>query len=191
MHAARTIPLAALALTVPSTAALAHVGDHLGTSLVAGLAHPVTGLDHVLAMVAVGLWASQLGRRAMLLLPAVFPLVMALGAVMGVQGMTLPWVEAAIILSVVALGAAVALGWRISIPLSAVLVGTFALFHGYAHGAEFGSGSALLYGTGFVLATLVLHLIGLGIGTLANRPLLMRTAGSAIATAGLLLIVTL
>jgi urease accessory protein len=191
MRAARTIPLAALALTVSSTAALAHVGDHLGTSLVAGLAHPFTGLDHVLAMVAVGLWASQLGRRAMLLLPAVFPFVMALGAVMGVQGMTLPLVEAGIVASMVVLGTAVALGWRVSVALSSVLVGTFALFHGYAHGAEFGSGSALLYGAGFVLATLLLHLIGLGIGALANRSLVVRTAGGAIATAGLLLIVTL
>ena len=106
----------------------------------AGLAHPFTGLDHLLAMVAVGLWASQLGGRAMLLLPALFPVVMVAGAIMGGHGVTLPGVEAAIVTSVVVLGVAVALGWQVSILVSAALIGIFAVSHGYAHGAEFAGG---------------------------------------------------
>jgi urease accessory protein len=182
-----TLPLAA-SLALVSSAALAHPAH--GDGFVGGLAHPFTGLDHLLAMVAVGLWACQLGRRAMLLLPLLFPAVMAIGAVIGGHGMTLPWMEAAILSSVPILGAAVALGWRVTIPASAALVGAFAVFHGYAHGAEFaGGGSALAYGAGFVLATMSLHAIGLGIGTLTSRPLVTRTAGGAILAAGLLLIV--
>jgi urease accessory protein len=144
----------------------------------------------MLAMMAVGLWAWQLGGRAMLVLPALFPAVMVTGAIMAGYSMTLPWVEIAIVASVVVLGAAVAFGRQLSITASAALVGAFALFHGYAHGAEFAGGSALLFGAGFVIATAVLHAIGFGIGVLASRPLIMRTAGGAIAAAGLLLIVT-
>lgn len=180
---------ASLVLVGFGSAALAHPGH--GGGLAGGFAHPLTGLDHVLAMVAVGLWASQLGRRAMLLLPALFPAVMVVGAIMGGHGVTLPWVEPGIVASVVVLGAAVALGWSVSIPISAALVGGFALLHGYAHGAEFGGGgSALLYGAGFVIATVMLHAVGLGIGVLANHRLVLRTAGGAIAAAGLLLVVT-
>jgi urease accessory protein len=183
-----TLSLAAC-LALISSAALAHPGH--GEGLTGGFAHPFGGIDHMLAMVAVGLWASQLGRRAMLLLPVLFPGVMAAGAIMGGHGVALPWVEAGIVASVVVLGAVVAFGWRVSIPISAALVGVFALFHGYAHGTEFASGgSALLYGAGFVIATVVLHAIGLGIGVLARRPVVMRTTGGAIAAAGLLLIVT-
>jgi urease accessory protein len=179
---------ASMALAVSFTPALAHPGH--GGGLVAGLAHPFSGLDHVLAMVAVGLWASQLGRRAMLLLPLVFPALMVVGAVMGGYGVALPWAEAGIVASVVVLGAAVAFGWRVPIPVGAALVGVFALFHGHAHGAEFaGGGSALLYGAGFVLATVALHAVGIGIGAPAGRPLVTRTAGGTIAAAGLLLIV--
>jgi urease accessory protein len=181
-----TLPLAA-GLALVSSAALAHPGH--GGGLAGGLAHPFTGLDHVLAMVAVGLWASQLGRRAVLLLPVLFPAVMVVGAVMGGHGVTFPWVETGIAASVVVLGAAVALGWAVSIPISAALVGVFALFHGMAHGAEFSGGSVLLYGAGFVVATATLHAIGLAIGALTRHPLLLRSAGGAIAAAGLLLIV--
>jgi urease accessory protein len=144
----------------------------------------------MLAMVAVGLWASQLGKRAMILLPLLFPAVMAIGAVMGANGVALPWVEAGIVASVVVLGAVVALGLKPSLAVSAVLVGVFALFHGHAHGTELpAAGSALMYGVGFVAATLVLHAIGMGIGVAAKRPLAMRYAGGAIAAAGLVLLV--
>jgi len=181
--------LAALALLNLSSAAFAHPGHEGG--LTGGLAHPFTGLDHMLAMVAVGLWASQLGRPAIWLLPLVFPAVMAAGAVMGAHDVGLPWVEAGIVLSVVVLGAAVALGLRVSLLASAALVGLFALFHGHAHGSEFpAADSPLLYGIGFILATGALHAVGLGIGALTQRTLMMRTAGGAIAAAGLLLLVT-
>ena len=180
--------LAAVAVAGFSSAAFAHPG-HTG-GLTDGLAHPFTGLDHVLAMVAVGLWASQLGRRAMWLLPAVFPAVMAAGAVMGAYGVALPWVELGIIASVVVLGAAVAFGLQVSLVVSAALVGVFALFHGHAHGNEFPAvDSPLLYGVGFIAATVTLHAIGIAIGMLTQRPLVMRTAGGAIAAVGLLLLV--
>lgn len=176
------------ALSVTATAALAHPGH--GGGLVDGLAHPFTGLDHMLAMVAVGLWASQLGKRAMIVLPLLFPAVMALGAMMGANGGELPWVEAGIVASVVILGGVVALGLKPSLAVSATLVGVFALFHGHAHGTELpAAGSALMYGVGFVVATLVLHAIGMGIGVAAKRPLAMRYAGGAIAAAGLVLLV--
>jgi urease accessory protein len=179
----------AAALSGMSSAAFAHVGGHAG-GLASGLAHPFLGLDHVLAMVAVGLWAAQLGRPAMWLLPAIFPAVMAAGALMGANGVALPWVEAGIIASVLVLGAAVALRLRTPIAASAALIGLFALFHGHAHGTELpAAGSALLYGVGFVLATVALHAIGLGVGVAMNRPVVMRTAGGAIAAAGLLLLV--
>lgn len=172
------------ALSITATAALAHPGH--GGGLAGGLAHPFTGLDHMLAMVAVGLWASQLGKRAMIVLPLLFPAVMAIGAMMGANGVALPWVEAGIVASVVVLGAVVALGLQPSLAVSAVLVGVFALFHGHAHGTELpAAGSALMYGAGFVAATLVLHAIGMGIGVAAKRPLAMRYAGGAIAAAGL------
>jgi urease accessory protein len=120
----------------------------------------------------------------------VFPVAMVAGAIMGGHGVTLPGVEAAIVTSAVVLGVAVALGWRAAVPVSAAMIGVFALFHGYAHGAEFAGGSSVLYGAGFVLATIVLHLIGLGMGAMSSRPLVTRTAGGAIAAAGLLLIIT-
>jgi urease accessory protein len=170
--------------------AFAHVGDHAG-GLASGLSHPFTGLDHMLAMVAVGLWASQLGQRAMWLLPAMFVTVMAAGAVMGASGIALPWVELGILASVVVLGAAVAFRMQMSVGLGAALVAVFAVFHGHAHGTELpAAGSALLYGLGFMAATATLHAIGVGIGTLVRQPLVMRTAGGAIAAAGLLLLVT-
>ena len=182
------VALAAVALAGFSSAALAHPG-HAG-GLTDGFAHPFTGLDHMLAMVAVGLWASQLGRPAMWILPAVFPVVMAAGAIIGANGVAMPWVEIGILASVVVLGAAVALGWQVSLLASASLVGVFALFHGHAHGSEFpAANSPLLYGLGFIVATVTLHAIGLGIGGLTQRPVVMRTAGGAIAAVGVLLLV--
>jgi urease accessory protein len=188
-RSAKIALLAAIAVLGLSSAAFAHPGHDGG--LTGGLAHPFTGLDHMLAMVAVGLWASQLGRPAMWLLPAVFPAVMAGGALLGANGVALPFVEVGIVASVVVLGAVVAFGLRVSLTVSAALVGVFALFHGHAHGAELpAAGSALLYGIGFVAATVALHAVGLGIGALAHRTFVLRTAGGAIAATGLLLLVT-
>ena len=186
--------LVACALTGLSSAALAHVGDHSSMSFAEGLAHPFTGLDHMLAMVAVGLWASQLGRPAIWLLPLTFPVVMAIGAAFGVSGRELPWIEIGIASSVLVLGAAVALALRPSLVVSAALVALLALLHGYSHGVELPAGvSALTYGAGFVAATLALHAIGIAIGLFANRiPLryVARTAGAAIAVVGVVLLAT-
>ena len=190
MHrfAAKCVPLAALFAVGFSTAALAHPGH--GGGFAAGFTHPFTGLDHLLAMVAVGLWASQLERPAIWTLPVVFPAMMALGAALGTGGIVMPWIEMGILFSVVVLGAAVALQVRAPIAIGAVLVAAFAVLHGYVHGAEVpAEGSAWIYGIGFVVATLILHGIGVGAGLMARRPLLMRTAGGAIAAAGLLLFV--
>ncbi len=189
--------LVACALTGISSAAFAHVGDHSGMSFAEGLAHPFTGLDHMLAMlamVAVGLWASQLGRPALWLLPVTFPVVMAIGAAFGVSGRELPWIEIGIASSVLVLGAAVALALRPSLVVSAALVALLALLHGYSHGVELpASVSALTYGAGFVAATLALHVVGIAIGLFANRvPLryVARTAGAAIAAVGVFLLAT-
>jgi urease accessory protein len=185
--------LAAFATAAFSPAALAHVGDHSHMSFTQGLAHPFGGLDHMLAMVAVGLWASQLGRPALWLLPLTFPLVMALGAVLGFGGVALPWVEIAITVSVLALGAVVALRLQPSLAVSVPLIGLFAALHGYAHGVELPpNASGLTYAGGFVAATLMLHLIGIAIGLAANRlpvRFAARTAGGAIAVVGLALLV--
>lgn len=192
-HNASLATLAAFATAAFSSAALAHVGDHSHMSFTQGLAHPFGGLDHMLAMVAVGLWASQLGGRALWLLPLTFPAVMAIGAAFGFGGVAMPWVEIAIAGTVLALGAAVALRLRPSLAVSVPLIGLFAVLHGYAHGVELpANSSALTYAGGFVAATLVLHLIGIAIGLAANRlpvRFAARAAGGAIAVAGLALLV--
>jgi urease accessory protein len=190
----RTTPIAVAAAVLPalSSAAFAHVGLHTA-GFADGLAHPFLGLDHVLAMVAVGLWASQLGRPAFWLLPACFPAVMAFGAVLGANGLPLPWVEIAIAASVVILGAAIAVSLKPSLLVSVTLIAAFALLHGHSHGAELPqAASALAYGAGFVAATLGLHAIGLALGAWSGRPhvrLAIRTAGAAIAAVGAVLLV--
>jgi urease accessory protein len=189
---ASLVTLSAAATVGLSTAAFAHVGDHSHMSLMQGLMHPLTGLDHILAMVAVGLWASQIGGRALWLLPLTFPAVMAAGAALGIGGVALPFVEAGIAVSVMVLGAAVALALRPSLALSVPLIGAFALLHGYSHGVELpASASALSYGAGFIAATLMLHMIGIGLGLAAARiPVryVARTAGGAIAALGVVLL---
>jgi urease accessory protein len=176
-----------------STAAFAHVGDHSHMSVTEGLLHPLSGLDHILAMVAVGLWASQIGGRALWLLPLTFPAVMAVGAALGFGGVALPYVEAGIALSVLVLGAAIALALRPSLAFSIPLIGAFALLHGYSHGLELpADASALSYAFGFVAATLLLHGVGIGLGLAANRlpvRFAARTAGGAIAALGVMLLV--
>jgi urease accessory protein len=185
------VALVALATAGFSSAASAHIGGHAG-GFSNGLAHPFYGLDHVLAMIAVGLWASQLGRPAVWLLPLTFPIVMAVGAVIGWSGVSFPWVEIGIAGSVIALGAAVAFALRPPLLASALLIGLFALFHGFEHGASLPAhGTALSYGAGFILATLVLHMIGIGLGVLANRVpvrFAARTAGGAIAALGVMML---
>jgi urease accessory protein len=178
------LALAVVAFTSP---AFAHTGDSAGGFL-AGLSHPVFGLDHVVAMVAVGLWGAFLGAPAIWLLPIVFPLAMALGGVLGILGVPLPAVEAGIASSAIVLGVMVALAARPPLWAAAVLVGAFAVFHGYAHGKESPDGAnAVAFSAGFVIATGLLHLTGVAFGLLVRWPagrLAVRGAGGLIALVG-------
>jgi urease accessory protein len=141
-------------------------------------------------MVAVGLWASQLGRPAFWMLPLTFPAVMALGAAVGLSGTALPWIEVALAASVLVLGAIVAFGLKPSLAASVAIIAAFAFVHGYAHGGELPAAtSALAYGAGFIAATFVLHAIGLALGALPRAKVMPRAAGAGIAAAGLVLLV--
>jgi urease accessory protein len=179
----------AFLLVVPTCSpAFAHTGSGSG-GFVGGFLHPVFGPDHVVAMVAVGLWGAFLGPPAIWLLPIVFPLVMAGGGVMGILGVPLPGVEIGIAISAIVLGLMVALAARPPLWVAAVLVGAFAIFHGHAHGGELPPGTdAVAFSVGFVVATGLLHLTGIAFGLLARWPagrLTVRAAGGAIALAGL------
>ena len=183
----RRLPIVFVALLL-ATPAFAHTGEGSGGFL-AGLAHPVFGPDHVVAMIAVGLWGAFLGAPAIFLLPIVFPLVMAFGGVLGILGVPLPAVETGIASSAIVLGAMVALAARPPLWIAAVLVGAFAIFHGYAHGRELPDGAdAVAYSAGFVIATGLLHLTGIAFGLLTRWPagrLVVRGAGGVIALVGL------
>lgn len=178
-----------LPLFLWSAAALAHTRGGEGTGFVAGLAHPVSGLDHVLAMIAVGLWGAQLGPPAVWLLPVTFPMVMALGGTLGLLGVRIPGIEIGIALSAIGLGAAVLFEARPKLAVAATLVGFFAIFHGHAHGTELPpGGDAILYSIGFVIATGLLHATGIGIGLIHRWPAgrtALRCAGAVVALAGL------
>ncbi|HRD50629.1 MAG TPA: HupE/UreJ family protein [Candidatus Contendobacter sp.] len=185
--------LMALVLLGLCGSAHAHTLGILHMDFAAGLAHPLSGLDHVLAMIAVGLWAAQRGGRALWLVPLSFVLMMAAGGMLGFLGMPLPYVELGIAGSVLILGILVALSSRLPVAASMALVGLFAIFHGYAHGAEMAAeSSALWYSLGFMLATATLHIMGIGIGLAAARGMpaqLVRAGGAAIAASGVLLLV--
>jgi len=180
--------LATLAWLLPA-ALFAHTRGGEAAGLLAGLSHPVSGLDHVLAMVAVGLWGAQLGPPAVWLLPVAFPMVMALGGTLGLVGVHLPGVEIGIALSAIGLGAAVLFEAKPKLGVAAALVGFFAIFHGHAHGTELPQGAnGLLYSIGFVVATGLLHLAGIGIGTIHRWPAgrtALRWTGALVALAGL------
>ena len=184
---ARRLTTAVLAALWPALA-WAHIGQGRAEGFLAGLRHPVSGLDHVLAMVSVGLWGAQLGAPAVWLLPVTFPMVMAFGGMLGLAGMPLPGVEAAIALSGILLGLAVLAEWRPPLPVAAVIVGFFAIFHGHAHGTELPPGqSGILYSIGFVVATGLLHLSGIAIGLIHRWSwgrVALRVAGSLVAIAG-------
>ena len=183
--------LACLMLAFPATA-LAHVRGGEAIGLLSGLRHPVSGLDHVLAMVAVGLWGAQLGAPAIWLLPVTFPMVMAFGGMLGLLGVRLPGIELAIPCSAVALGIAVLLELRPSLWAAALLVGCFAIFHGHAHGTELPQGAnALLYSMGFVVATGTLHALGVTIGLVHRWPAgrtALRVAGAVVALGGVVFV---
>lgn len=171
-----------------TSAAHAHVQQGQGVGFLTGLGHPVSGLDHVLAMIAVGLWGAQLGAPALWSLPVTFPLVMALGGLLGLLGVPLPGVELGIGASALLLGLAVMSELRPPLAAAVALVGCFGVFHGHAHGTELPPGqSALLYSMGFVVATGCLHGIGIALGLMHGRPwgqTLLRAAGAAVAVAG-------
>jgi urease accessory protein len=180
------------ALALPGSAAatvfaFAHTGDIAG-GLLGGVTHPLFGLDHVVAMVAVGLWGAFLGAPAIWMLPIIFPLVMAFGGALGIIGVPLPAVEIGIAASAIVLGLMVAASARPPLWLAAILVGAFAIFHGYAHGAELPAGAdAAAFSLGFVIATGFLHLTGIAFGLLARWPagrIAVRVAGAAIALVG-------
>ena len=175
-------------LVLAPTLAQAHTQTGAIGGLASGFLHPLTGLDHIVAMVAVGLWGAYLGAPAMWLLPVVFPMVMAFGGALGILGVPLPGTEIGIALSGVLLGLAVAFAARPPLWVAAVLVGVFALFHGHAHGAELPhAANAMTYAVGFVTATGLLHLSGIAFGLLTKWPwgrAFVRTAGGAIACVG-------
>ena len=175
------------AMTAP---AFAHLNPAEHGSWMAGLSHPFSGADHMLAMVAVGLWAAQIGGRAKWIVPASFVTMMAAGFLLAMSGVALPFVEPGILASVIGLGLLVALAVKVPVSISAAIVGGFALFHGHAHGGELGAATPLSFALGFVIATAVLHAIGLGLGmAIASRnQTLSRVLGAATAVGGAALV---
>lgn len=167
----------------------AHVGSGGAGGFLIGMQHPISGFDHVLAMIAVGLWGAQLGIPALWLLPVAFPMMMAFGGMLGLLGLPLPGVEVGIAVSAIVLGIMVCFEIKPALWISLVIVAFFAIFHGHAHGTELPAGqSGILYSMGFVMATGCLHGVGIGLGLIhrwkAGR-LLLRGAGSLIFAAGL------
>ncbi|MBD2749491.1 HupE/UreJ family protein [Microvirga sp. BT688] len=169
-----------------ATPALAHTGVHSMSGFAAGFLHPLGGFDHMIAMLGVGLFAASLGSRALIVVPASFVLMMIVGGVIGLAGINLPAVEVSIAASVVAVGAVVALGRSWPLSAAAMLVGFFALFHGYAHGTEVPSGAtAFSYSVGFSLASAALHALGIGLSRIAmGHEKANQFLGAAITLAG-------
>lgn len=185
----RPILLSVVTLCILITAsAHAHTGEGTLGGFQSGFVHPILGFDHLLAMLLVGIWGAQLGGRDVWRLPVVFPLVMAVGGFAGAAGLPLPGVEALIALSVVALGLAVALAAKPPVWVTMLLVGGFAMCHGYAHGAELpAAADGMAYGIGFVLATGLIHLAGIGFGMMAiprYHGRIARATGGAMSLAG-------
>ena len=175
-------------LSITAGPAFAHSENGTAIDFAGGFTHPIFGPDHVIAMVAVGLWGAFLGMPAIWLLPVVFPLVMAVAGALGVLGVPLPGVEIGIALSAIALGGMVAFAAKPPLWVAAVLVGAFAVFHGHAHGTELPVGAdAIAYSMGFVVATGMLHVSGIAFGGLSHWPagrVAVRAAGGVIALIG-------
>ena len=166
----------------------AHVGTGLAGGFVSGFLHPLTGWDHLLAMVSVGLWGAILGKPLIVALPVIFPTMMVVGAFMGILHVPMPPVEIGIALSVLGLGGVIAFGYKAPVWLACVLVAIFAIFHGYAHGRELPSAADPVgYSTGFVLSTGLLHVCGIVIGLINEHPkgkLVVKGLGAVIVLAG-------
>lgn len=188
MRHRQRIALLALVMLAGMPAAHAHMGDGAVGGFSAGFMHPILGWDHVIAMVAVGLWGAFLGAPALWVLPVVFPLVMAFGGALGVMGVPLPGVETGIAVSAIALGGMVAGAVKPPIWVAAVIVGSFAIFHGHAHGTELPQAAdPVAFSLGFVIATGLLHLCGIALGLLTRWPAgvtAIRVLGAAIAVGG-------
>lgn len=188
-HALRLAAAVAFALTASATTALAHADEGIAHGIWHGMAHPVTGWDHLVAMIAVGLWGAFLGKRDMLVLPLVFPLLMTIGAAMAMAGISIPAVEIGIPMSAIVLGVAIALALRPPLWVAAIVVGAFAIFHGHAHGAEIPAATSPVgYAVGFVTATVLLHAAGIALGLAARWDAgrwAVRAAGLGIASVGL------
>lgn len=187
----RRLPLSAVILLAAAAPAFAHLDPAEHGSFMAGVSHPLFGMDHILVMVAVGLWAVQIARSgapsAQWVIPAAFLATMTAGFAIAVAGVELPFVEPAILASVIALGLLVAMAARPPAALCAGIVAIFALFHGHAHGAELGSAGALRFGVGFVVSTALLHMAGVaaGLGIARVDPRLNRLLGGVTAVLGL------
>jgi len=187
--------LAVLALIAVSTPAFAHPGHGAAEGVLAGFAHPLSGLDHLLAMIAVGVWAAQLGSRAVWAVPAAFVSLMALGAAMtfvAADSVAAGAIESGIAASLLVLGLLIWRTQRMPLAGAAVLVGLFGLLHGAAHAAELPqSAEPLRYAAGFIAATVLLHVVGVFLGTMLKRhtPLLGHLGGAAVAATGLVLLV--
>jgi urease accessory protein len=188
-HFGLIVLLAVTAVILAPSSAFAHTGISPAHDLLHGLLHPLTGLDHLLAMFAVGLWATQRGGRAIWVVPLIFLLVMTLGAVLGMSDVSLPLVESGVAISVLLLGLIVAAAVKLPVSVTAAIVGIFALLHGQAHGAEIpATASVLMYAVGFVATTIVLHATGISFGLASQRRYtsrIARYAGAAIAMCGL------
>jgi urease accessory protein len=180
--------LIVLATLIAAAPASAHTDQGVAGGLVSGFMHPVSGLDHLLAMASVGIWGAFLRRPLIWTLPVAFPLVMVVGGVLGILKVSLPFVEIGIASSVIALGTAIALAWRAPVAIAVAIIAVFALFHGYAHGAELPTAVAPeAYATGFVLSTGLIHVAGIAVGlllSLRGGEILLRAAGGLIALAG-------
>ncbi|GLQ07274.1 HupE/UreJ family protein [Sneathiella chinensis] len=190
----RSLLLAAV-LTMAASPALAHTAVGHTSGLMSGFTHPIGGLDHILAMVAVGILAIQLGGKSLWTVPAAFVGMMIVGGLLGISGLALPFVELGIAGSVVILGFVVALGRKMPMAAAMTLVGALAIFHGHAHGTEMPvDANGIGYGLGFAAATVLLHLAGIVLGKAAGRasaayaPLAVRVAGGFIGGMGLSLL---
>jgi urease accessory protein len=186
----RSFFITAVLLLLASTGAQAHILPNDVNGFGSGFAHPLHGLDHILVMVAVGLWAGQLGGRARWLVPASFVVVMALGGALAMAGLRVPYTEEGILLSVLVLGVLVAVAARFPLPACMAIVGIFAFFHGHSHGMEMPANAVgYAYGAGFILATVLLHAVGIGLAYAMHSVKLpvVRWAGAVIAVTGICL----
>ncbi len=181
-----------LGAMLAASPAFAHLGHVEHGSFAAGLSHPLFGLDHVLAMVAVGLWAAVLGGRATAIVPAAFVVTMLAGFLGALAGLPLVYVEPMILASIIVLGVLIALTVRVNTAYGAALIAAFAFFHGHAHGGELGGAGAAQFGAGFVVATAALHAAGVGLGLMiarmpAGKGSVLRVIGGLTAAAGVVL----